>query len=132
MLAITAGGEDGKELFLFIGDSYFTEWQMSVIDEFLSLCGNKSRLGSSEEGDICGRGDGKLSVTVGGGGKGEVCEREEYSTLYAAASIQVTWFDAHLCAGIPLTDIYDFNAVESGKLIVEEEFFQGGWIHCGN
>ena len=112
MLTITAGGEDGKELILFIGDSYFTERQMAVIDEFLSLSGNKSRLDAPEEGDIRGGGDSKLSMTVGGGSKGKVCECEEYSSLHTAASIQVTGFDAHLCTGISLTDIYDFYAIE--------------------
>ena len=129
LLTITAGGEDGKELILFIGDSYFTERQMAVIDEFLSLSGNKSRLDAPEEGDIRGGGDSKLSMTVGGGSKGKVCECEEYSSLHTATSIQVTGFDAHLCTGISLTDIYDFYAIESGKLIMEEEFFQGDCIH---
>lgn len=55
VLAIAAGGEDGKEIAQFVCDSHFAEWQMMTVYQFLRLGRDKTALCSFDECDVgCG------------------------------------------------------------------------------
>ncbi len=120
LFAVTATGEEGKQLACFVGDAHFHEGKTVMVDEFRSLSGNRACGSTAQESDISAGGDGQGSVAVGSCGKGEVSQREQHAALYAAAGIEVAWFNGHLCAGIAFAHFNQLDAASAGKFIVEK------------
>ena len=97
---------------------------MAVVDQFVSLSSNDTRIGSAQEGDVgCGS-NGEVTVTVGSCGKGQVCQREEDTTLHTAASIQMTGFNLDLRPGIAFCYIYYLYSILACELVMQKEIFQ--------
>ncbi len=94
-LTITACRENGYEMIFVVGNTHFTERKMATIDQFLSLGCNDACTGSTNECDVGCRRDREGSVAVGGSGKGEICQRKKYASLYTATGIQMSGFDAY-------------------------------------
>ena len=124
-LTVAGGGENGKEVAGIVRDAHFAERQMAMVDQLMRFGSDDAGACSANECDIGRRCNGEVAMTVGSSSKCEVGQREEDTTLPAAARIQLARLYANLRPGIAFGNLNYFYSVLSCKLVVEEEILQG-------
>ena len=91
----------------------------------LTRFGRDDTAGNSvDKGDGSRGGNRQRAVAVGGCRKGQVGQREQYSSLHTTAGVQMPRFDEHPSACISVVHFHELDAALAGELIMQEESLQ--------
>ena len=123
-LAVAAACGEGDEGAVLVGDTDEALRHLVVVDGLAGF-GNEmvAQTGADEKLYVVADAEGEHSVAVAHGGKGQVGQGEDGSTLADIGSVDMARTDGHLSLGIAFAHLGELYAVVMGEDVGLVEFF---------